>query len=96
MIMAKKKRNARPSQKGTRKAKAVHALPTADETRRGVMLKARNWAIGLGVVGIGGWLGTDYYTAMAAEHDLDRIGVGVDRKGVGWGKRGVHGRGGGR
>jgi hypothetical protein len=75
--MAKKKRNQRPSQKGDRISKAEAAAAGPEETRRGVMRKARNWAIGLGVVGVGGWLGADYYTAMAAEHDLSRIGAGV-------------------
>lgn len=75
--MAKKIHNPRPSQKGARKAKAKLALQPAEDTRRGVLTKARNWAIGLGVIGAGGWLGADYYAAMAAEHDLDRIGVGV-------------------
>ncbi|MGB0928651.1 MAG: hypothetical protein ACPGVA_15675 [Pikeienuella sp.] len=77
MIMGKKQRNTRPSQKGPRKAKAVNAAPTAEDTRRSFMRKARNWAIGVGIVGAAGWVGAGQYSAMAAEHDLSRIGRGV-------------------
>ncbi|MEM7524708.1 MAG: hypothetical protein AAF360_13300 [Pseudomonadota bacterium] len=71
---------AKPNKRKQKQAIAkADATPTAEESRRGFFQRIRAYAIGGAVIAGGGVWGASYFEAMAAEHDLNRIGKGTPK-----------------
>ena len=76
--MKKQKQKKRNKSYDTTKTVAETAPATTEPvTRRDMLRRYRNRAIGVGVIGVGGWFVVADVQATAREHDLTRIGNGI-------------------
>lgn len=71
------KKHKKRNQASAPRAQAVPLQSETVPTRRDVLLRYRNRAIGIAVVSTAGWFVVDDVQATVREHDLTRIGNGI-------------------
>jgi hypothetical protein len=75
--MKKQRVRVKPTGKQRRAAKAAEAIEQEELSRRGLLLKLRNYGLAAAVLGGGGYIAVAKVQDAMAEEDLSRIGDGI-------------------